>query len=552
MEENRISRLSLFAILIVLLLSILTVSGLSRDAAAALGTNSEDMTSGTFTTYLPITSSVTTRTNCRYGSSHPFDKKLTNPWLRVIGSGHYINFAGGPSGPPVPESIEHIGLIRTKQEFQNGRRLPSFTVYPELKMTGDGLGPKVLANPGKLWLVGNEVDVNHINQDNIYPDLYAQAYHEVYHFIKDLDPNAHVAIAGLSMMTPGRLQYLDIVWDTYLKKYGEPMPVDVWNMHLYILSEIRPWDNGPSDGKIALGTDPALAIKAPFGDPKLVCPKDDVYCRAEHDDLSIFRDQVVALRIWMKEHGQQNKPLILSEFGQLYPFLDYDDPANPTKCFLMDEFGQCFTQSRVTSFMQKTTDFMETAKDPNLGYPADDFRLVQHWTWFSLWTEPDTSGGSSNMLKDNYLQISPGSVTALNQIGLAYRDKIAASELTYNLVAGEARDVTAKASGGTADVELAAGFYNNGSGGIDDIFSVTFYTDENLTQVIGETKVIPRATGLINGCSWGRISDWASFTWTEVPVGTHNYWVKVDSHNSIKVEDSEKDNVAMGKVTIVP
>jgi len=354
------------------------------------------------------------------------------------------------------------------------------------------------------------------------------------------------------MMTPGRLQYLDIVWDTYLKKYGEPMPVDVWNMHLYILSEIRPWDNGPSDGKIALGTDPALAIKAPFGDPKLVCPKDDVYCRAEHDDLSIFRDQVVALRIWMKEHGQQNKPLILSEFGQLYPFLDYDDPANPTKCFLMDEFGQCFTQSRVTSFMQKTTDFMETAKDPNLGYPADDFRLVQHWTWFSLWTEPDTSGGSSNMLKDNYLQISPGSVTALNQIGLAYRDKIAASELTYNLVAGEARDVTAKASGGTADVELAAGFYNNGSGGIDDIFSVTFYTDENLTQVIGETKVIPRATGLINGCSWGRISDWASFTWTEVPVGTHNYWVKVDSHNSIKVEDSEKDNVAMGKVTIVP
>jgi hypothetical protein len=550
MATIKIIRIPLLALLFILLMVILTASDLSGYAVTALGIRSEDTTNGTFMAYLPVTDSVIERTNCRYGGSYPADQPLSNPWLKIIGSGHYINFSAAPNGPPVTESIEHIPMVRTRQDIQNGQYLPTYTINPHIDMSPSGLGPKVLANPGRLWLVGNEPDVSHPSQDNTYPEVYAQAYHDVYHFIKDLDPNAQVAVAGLSMMTPGRLQYLDIVWNTYLQKYGEEMQVDVWNLHLYILSEIRPWDGGPSDGKVALGTDPALAKKAPWGDPLVECPKDDVYCRAEHDDLNIFKDQLIALRTWMKEHGQQNKPLILTEFSQLYPFVDYDDPVNPTQCFLMDEFKQCFTQSRVISHMHKTIDYMESAKDPNLGYPADDYRLVQHWTWFSLWTEPESSGGSSSLLKDDYANMSPGSLNAMTQIGQAYRNRIMNSELTYNLVAGEARDVQAKATGGTADVQLTAGFFNNGSGSIGDSFKVTFYADENLTQVIGETEVVPRATGVINGCSWGRIADWTSITWTGVPVGTHDYWVKVDSHNGINVETDEMDNVAKGNVTV--
>ena len=57
--------------------------------------------------------------------------------------------------------------------------------------------------------------------------------------------------------------------------------------------------------------------------------------------------------------------------------------------------------------------------------------------------------------------------------------------------------------------------------------------------MIGETGVLPRVTGMINGCSWERIADWASITWTGVLVGTHDYWVKVDSHNGINVESEE-------------
>ena len=46
---------------------------------------------------------------------------------------------------------------------------------------------------------------------------------------------------------------------------------------------------------------------------------------------------------------------------------------------------------------------------------------------------------------------------------------------------GEARDVAAKAMDGTTDVQLSAGFFNKGSGSIDNSFKITFYAYENLT-----------------------------------------------------------------------
>ena len=92
-------------------------------------------------------------------------------------------------------------------------------------------------------------------------------------------------------------------------------------------------------------------------------------------------------------------------------------------------------------------------------------------------------------------------------------------------------------------------FYNDGSTGILDSFTVTFYQDAALTQVIGKTVITPRISGIINGCSWDHPTDWASVTWS-VPVGTHNFWAKIDSSNSISGETSESDNVTSGKVTI--
>jgi hypothetical protein len=274
-----------------------------------------------------------------------------------------------------------------------------------------------------------------------------------------------------------------------------------------------------------------------------------VYCRAEHDDIEIFKEQILRMRTWMKTHGQQNKPLILSEYSLLYPFVDFDDPVNPTECFLMDEYGKCFTEPRVTAYLHKTVNYLEQTKDPNLGYPADDYRLVQQWTWYSMWIDPEMAGDSSNLLADGYENQPLWTDAGLTLVGRAFRDRARASERTVNLVAGEAPDVQKNVEGLLTDVDLSVSFSNEGSTGILDSFKVTFYKDAALTQVIGETEINPRISGIINGCSWDHPTDWATVTWS-VPVGTHSFWAKIDSGNSISGETSESDNVTNGKVTI--
>ena len=88
-------------------------------------------------------------------------------------------------------------------------------------------------------------------------------------FIKNVDPTAQVAISGLVEVTPGRLQYLDIVWNTYMQEFGTPMPVDMWTMHLYILPEVQLQPDGSIDANgianVALGTNKALGKRESNG-----------------------------------------------------------------------------------------------------------------------------------------------------------------------------------------------------------------------------------------------------------------------------------------------
>jgi hypothetical protein len=46
------------------------------------------------------------------------------------------------------------------------------------------------------------------------------------------------------------------------------------------------------------------------------------------------------------------------------------------------EYG--FSESVVQKFMLDSFDFFQNAQDAEIGYPADDNRLVQGWGWFSL------------------------------------------------------------------------------------------------------------------------------------------------------------------------
>lgn len=477
-----------------------------------------------------------TEANCRYGAT-PLQADQV-PWLTTLGVGWFLNFNATTAALPA-NGAEFVPVIRVRQDFVNGEYLSTYTVTPPL--TNDGLGAIIDANPGRLWLVGNEPDVGNQVQDSTHPDVYARIYREVYTFIKARDPSAQVGIAGLSMATPGRLQYLDIVWNTYRQRYGHPMPVDVWNIHLYILSEKQFSNNNPGDGGIALGTNPALAKLASEGIASR-CPLPQVYCRAEHDSLPIFAEQIVAMRSWMKAHGQQNKPLILSEYSLLYPYVI--DPGGT--CFLQDENGNCFTPARVNAFMNATFNYLETATDPNLGHPGDNYRLVQQWMWYTLVTEPEASGGSSNLLKQNYTAFAPGSANAFTEIGQNFYNQVLSKTRYSNLKVGTAASAVAftAGSGSTANVTLTVTFYNNGNVNITQPFNVTFYRDAARTQVIGTTTVNP----VLSGCA--RREYKASVVWSGLSTGTRTYWVEIDSNNALP--ESNADNVASGTVLVNP
>lgn len=509
-------------------------------------------------------------TNCRYGVGYLPDLPTSLSWIPTLDAGWFINFSASTYGQDV-RSASFAPVIRLRQvQLPGGIRTDNYTVTPPLTYSyrdengtlRDGLGTLISQNRGHYWLVGNEVDVNNPVQDNTMPQVYARAYHEVYNYIKKADPTAKVAIAGLSMMTPGRLNYLSIVWDTYQSLYGEPMPVDIWNMHLYVLEERNPAEpnNEYGDGKIALGTDPALAKwssqgfadRCPAAGDASADPRPDVHCRSEHDSVRIFRDQVTAMRQWMKDHGQQNKPLIISEFGLLYPYIR---EANG-QYFLRDEHGRPFDPTRVTNYLRSTITFLETAKDPNLGYPADGNRLVQQWLWYSLATGPETSGGSSNLIKwDTFQSAAPGDPAQLTLMGQAFQQLANSSENWTNLVGGTARNVVTVTNRQTnkGAALLTATFRNSGTLSAIQPIKVTFYSNQALTQEIGSVVYDPNIRGAVAGCSWGgRNGEQASVMWSNLAPGTYQYWAKIDTLNAVG-ETIETDNVTTaGQVTVRP
>ena len=245
-------------------------------------------------------------------------------------------------------------------------RVRGSTYHPN----GQDLEKVVGSNPGSLWIVGNEPDV--VWQDSVTPAEYARVYHEVYGLLKSIDPTCQVAIAGVSQATPLRLQYLDMILEAYRDLYGEMIPVDVWNVHGFILREER--------GSWGVEIPPGLSVD-----------QGRLFEIDEHDDMEIFDEQIIAFRRRMKERGERNKPLIVSEYGILMP----------------EDYG--FPYEKVREFMYATFDYFMTATDHSLGYPADGNRLVQRWAWYSL---SDTNYPTGNLFDPDTGLITP--------LGLAY------------------------------------------------------------------------------------------------------------------------------------
>lgn len=224
--------------------------------------------------------------------------------------------------------------------------------------TWEVLGQLVDANPGMLWLIGNEPECpNWPGGGRMTWQQYGDIYHDMYTFIKGRDPTAQIAIGAIVQPTALRLKWLNNLLDYYQATYGVPMPVDVWNIHVLILREqVGSWGAG-----IPVGLTETEGL--------LIEPQDNY-------NINLFRQFVIDFRNWMKSKGFRDKPLIITEFGVLMP---------P---------GWGATPDVVNAFMNACFDFLLTATNAETGYPADSNRLVQRWLWCSLNDSPDNFNGA--------------------------------------------------------------------------------------------------------------------------------------------------------------
>jgi hypothetical protein len=271
---------------------------------------------------------------------------LTGYDVAQLHAGWYTNWSASLN-PPHPDGLTYVQLIR----FHAGAD-PHDPAQVTVSPSREVIAHIAAAHPGSLWLMSNEPDSIY-QGDPILPEVYAVAYHDLHTYVKSLDPTALIANGGIVQPTPCRLEYLDIVWDTHQQTYGEPMPVDVWNIHAFILREVY----GDWGASTPPGVDPTCGIDYPVRDG---------------DNVDIFRQNLIAFRQWMKDRGEQNKPLIISEYGILWPD------------WFVDESGHTFPPARVSHFMTHTFDLFLNETYPDVGYPADDYRLVQAWAWYSL------------------------------------------------------------------------------------------------------------------------------------------------------------------------
>ena len=188
-----------------------------------------------------------------------------------------------------------------------------------------------------IFMIGNEIGWD----DQRNPEQYARAYHAYYSCIKAIDNRFGVAIGGIpspswiyqnydwwplpwlpwrGMSSMPALDYVRFARQEYESIYGVPMPIDAFILHTYVFT-------------------------------------------GNMDDIEVFKQHVRDYRNFMKEIGARDKPLIIKEMGI---------PRSRVPISIVKEF------------MYKAFDYLQNAKDSNLGMPSDENRLVQRWAWFVL------------------------------------------------------------------------------------------------------------------------------------------------------------------------
>ncbi len=437
---------------------------------------------------------------CRFGVNGALRSYPVEP-LRI---GWYVDYQATRNAP-TPGAIDYYPMIRLEQIGDTY----SYSIYTTRAETTDAdLAAVIDAHPGAYWFIGNEPDRIQY-QDDLEPEVYAQAYHDLYLRIKEQDPTARIVAGTIVQPTPVRLDYLDRVLAAYHQQYGERMPVDVWSFHNFILNEascahyskLYP-DRPDLVDSMCWGADIPPGI-----DDVVDGMRVDVQ---DNDNIELFKQQVISFRRWMADRGYQNTPVFLSEFGVLMP---------------SGLFRPDFTVARVNAFMDASFDFLLSATDPEIGFPADGNRLVQRFSWYSMDDKVDHNG----YLFD-FDQPAAQSRTAFGTNFANYTSALS-EEVDFYPVRLEMTGVPPLASRGATTITMKAVIANSGNLAVPTQATVRFYNGDpaNGGKPIGEPATVEMV-----GCGEQQA---VTLEWPNVSPGTYDVFVVVDDDETVQETD---------------
>jgi hypothetical protein len=275
--------------------------------------------------------------------------------LSAVGVSSYINFLLNP-GPNVASNIEHLKVLKVKDNLYLDQLALIESTVPQ--------------NLGRVWLIGNEPDTWHSGQDDVFPETYAERFFQMATRIKEIDTTARVGFGQIVQPSPLRIRYMERVWARLIQSdlAGSPTNalnlIDIFSLHSFILNE-------QPGGEWGAGIPKGFRDPGQYDDAFIITYYPDTMYKTY--DVTIFSQWITAYRQWMKNIGAQNKPLWITEYGSLMP------PEDPPG---LDYYN--VTDEATTDFMLDTFNFIYNTKNPTLGYPTDDNRLVQRAYWYSL------------------------------------------------------------------------------------------------------------------------------------------------------------------------
>lgn len=489
------TRLSILLTSSLLIITLVVAAAHLVTAESTAASNQSASASSTFPVFLPVIHDGNPPLLCRFGVNAIAD--LANVDIVALRIGWYVDYHA-LSTPSEPKGAEYAPTIRLSQVGADG-----YTYTP----SGSQLQEAILANPGAAWFIGNEPDRRFV-QDDMEPLPYAKAYHELYYLIKSADPTAQIFAGTIVQPTPIRLQYLDMVLDSYQSEYGEPMPVDGWSIHNFLLNEV----------------DEDRCEEVPGGcwgagiPPGINALSGEIVTIEENDSINLFIERIERFRQWMADRGYAGLPVYLSEYGVLMP----------------DDFG--FPPQRVNTFMNQTFDYMLTATDPQLGDPNDGYRLIQKWSWYS-------TGAPGDPFNGNLFHPSTYALSAMGANYEAYTKQLAEEvELYPSRIFTDSSGPPSSSEPVTLTLKTQVA----NSGNLEEptrSVAVRFYEGDpaNGGVQIGSDRSVS-----LSGCGDNAIVE---VVWTDVPPDTYQVYVAVDPENSV-TETNESNNVASQEIAV--